>query len=174
MIYLLIALTLFAVRYFDARKIESLTPQTAGFFVTNTQTKFTNCQANGMYPDKECTPGAIIAIATKEDICTPGYSKGVRDVPEKMKKDVYAEYSITHRTAGEYEVDHFISLELGGSNDLANLFPEAASPTPGFHEKDKVENYLHDEVCKGVISLNEAQRQIATDWYAVYATYIMR
>ena len=29
-----------------------------------------------------------------------------------------------------YEVDHLISLELGGSNEVANLWPEAATPKP--------------------------------------------
>ena len=33
-----------------------------------------------------------------------------------------------------------MSLELGGSNDIKNLWPEAALPTPGFHEKDAVED----------------------------------
>ena len=40
---------------------------------------------------------------------------------------------------GAYEVDHFIPLEIGGSNDLTNLWLEPASPTPGFHQKDQFE-----------------------------------
>ena len=137
-------------------------------FIPDKQTKFSDCQINGKYPDPACTPGAYIASATRDEICTSGYAKSVRDVKEEEKKADYIEYDITHHTAGEYEIDHFISLELGGSNDISNLFPEAAEPKPGFHEKDKVENYLHDQVCSGAISLNEAQREIATDWYAVY------
>ncbi len=94
----------------------------------------------------------------------------MRDVPESEKNDVYAEYGIkTHRT-GEYEVDHLVSLELGGSNDIANLWPEAANPRPGFHEKDQVENYLHDQVCSGAVPLDQAQYQIATNWLQVYNT----
>jgi hypothetical protein len=92
----------------------------------------------------------------------------VRNVPSSEKDQVYAEYAITHHSTGQYEVDHLVSLELGGSNDIANLWPEAASPKPGFHEKDKVENYLHDQVCSGAISLPEAQKEIATNWLAVY------
>jgi hypothetical protein len=57
---------------------------------------------------------------------------------------------------------------LGGSNDISNLFPEAASPKPGFHEKDKVENYLHDQVCSGAMTLQIAQIAIATNWLDVY------
>ena len=49
-----------------------------------------------------------------------------------------------------------------------NLWPEAATPKPGFHEKDKVENYLHDQVCDGKITLKEAQIEIATNWLNVY------
>ncbi len=46
--------------------------------------------------------------------------------------------------------------------------PELASPKPGFHEKDKVENYLHDQVCSGAIDLKQAQIEIATNWLNVY------
>ncbi len=132
------------------------------------RTKTTGCQVNGGLQDSACTPGAVFASATKDQICQPGYSKDVRNVPESEKNEVYAEYGIKSHTTGEYEVDHLISLELGGSNDIANLWPEAAEPRPGYHEKDKVENYLHAQVCSGAMPLQEAQQQIATDWLAVY------
>jgi hypothetical protein len=119
---------------------------------------------NGALPDPACTPGAAFPSATKAQICTPGYAKSVRDVPEQEKKDVYAEYGIASHRAGEYEVDHLVSLELGGSNDISNLWPEAAEPRPGFHEKDRYENYLHDQVCSDAISLQEAQHRIAENW----------
>ena len=105
---------------------------------------------------------------TKDQICVSGYSKSVRNVPESEKNQVYLEYGITSRQTGEYEVDHLISLELGGSNDISNLWPEAAQPTPGFHEKDKVENYLHAQVCSGKITLQEAQLRIANNWEEFY------
>jgi hypothetical protein len=132
------------------------------------RTKTSGCVVNGKLPDAQCTPGAIIADATTDQICQPGYSKNVRNVTTAEKDEVYAEYGIVEHTAGEYEVDHLISLELGGSNDIANLWPEAADPKPGFHEKDKVENYMHDQVCNGSISLHDAQIQIATNWMTIY------
>jgi hypothetical protein len=89
-------------------------------------------------------------------------------VPTSEKDQVYAEYGIASHTTGQYEVDHLVSLELGGSNDISNLWPEAASPKPGFHEKDKVENYLHAQVCAGAVSLQQAQVEIATNWLTVY------
>jgi len=134
------------------------------------RTKTSDCVASNGLPDSACTPGAIFPDATKEQICTPGYSSQVRDVPDSVKDQAYAEYAITSHEPGQYEVDHLISLELGGSNDIANLFPEAADPRPGFHEKDKVENYLHDQVCNGSMSLQDAQVLIATNWLAVYQT----
>ena len=132
------------------------------------RTKTSGCVVRGPLPDPACTPGDIFPDATKDKICVSGYSSSVRDVPTSVKNAVYAAYGITHHSPGEYEVDHFVSLELGGSNDISNLFPEAAAPKPGFHEKDKVENYLHDQVCKGNLTLAEAQRQIATNWVAIY------
>jgi len=59
------------------------------------------------------------------------------------------------------ELDHLVSLELGGSNDATNLWPESP-PTP--NPKDKVENALHAAVCDGRITLAAAQNAIASDW----------
>ena len=132
------------------------------------QTKTSGCQAHNGLPDSACTPGAILATGTKNAICKSGYAKSVRNVPDSEKNQVYAEYGITSHAPGQYEVDHLVSLELGGSNEIANLWPELANPKPGFHEKDKVENYLHDQVCSGAISLQQAQTEIATNWLAVY------
>jgi hypothetical protein len=87
---------------------------------------------------------------------------------------VYRAYGIVQRTGGEYEVDHLVPLSVGGSNDIANLWPEAAEPRPGFHEKDQVENYLHDQVCMGGMSLPEAQHAIATNWLDVYQRLSLR
>ena len=135
------------------------------------RTKTAGCVGapNGL-PDAACTPGAIFPDATKDQVCTPGYSSQVRNVPSDVKDAVYAEYGIASHAPGQYEVDHLISLELGGSNDIANLWPEPADPRPGFHEKDRVENYLHDQVCSGALSLQDAQTRIATNWFEIYQT----
>jgi hypothetical protein len=132
------------------------------------QTKTSGCVAVNSLPDKACTPGAIFATATKDQICVSGYSSSVRSVSESTKETVYREYGITSHTTGQYEVDHLISLELGGSNDISNLWPEAASPVPGFHQKDTVENKLHSEVCNGTMSLSTAQIGIAGNWLQFY------
>ena len=144
------------------------TASTTGTPHWGVQSRTSGCMAHDGLPDSACTPGDIIASATKSEICKQGYASSVRNVPESEKQQAYAEYGITHHGTGQYEVDHLVSLELGGSNDISNLWPELASPTPGFHQKDKVENYLHDQVCSGAISLQQAQVEIATNWLAVY------
>ena len=94
-------------------------------------------------------------------------------MPESRKAAVYAEYGIprTHYQR-PYEVDHIVSLELGGSNDISNLFPEAASPRPGYHDKDRLENRLHALVCARKLSLRSVQQAIASNWVALYANVL--
>jgi hypothetical protein len=103
------------------------------------------------------------------DVVCNSSTKARRAVTTAMKNQVFADYGVTSHPSGAFEVDHFIPLELGGSNDIANLWPEPASPTPGFHEKDKVETALHNEVCKAhTMTLEEAQLVIATNWVKYY------
>jgi len=104
-------------------------------------------------PDPVKTPGDTLSV-TKNDICVPGYSKKVRDVPESVKRQVYASYGITSHQPHEYEVDHLISLELGGSNSIKNLWPQSYVTTPyNAHVKDVLENKIHKLVCDGAIDL---------------------
>lgn len=68
-----------------------------------------------------------------------------------------------------YELDHLISLQLGGApDDARNLWPEPYWPEPGARQKDVVETWLKRQVCAGKMPLAEAQREIGGDWYAVF------
>lgn len=149
------------------------TAPSSDHYIPSARTKNSDCVVNGASQDIACTPGVVLNVTAKT-ICRRGYSKSVRNVSAKTKNLVFKEYGVKIHSGSTYEVDHLISLELGGSNDIANLWPEAANPKPGFHEKDKVENYLHTQVCKGVISLNEAQKEIATDWLTVYQSITVK
>jgi hypothetical protein len=124
-----------------------------------------------LLPDPKLSPGDTLAVTT-DDICTPGYTKKVRNVPAAVKRQVYAEYGITSHKPGEYEVDHLISLELGGSNSIRNLWPESYKTQPwNARVKDHLENELHRLVCSGQLDLKTAQHDIATDWIAAYKKY---
>jgi hypothetical protein len=80
-------------------------------------------------PDPKLTPGDTFGV-TPQDLCASGYAREVRDVPAKMKGEVYREYGITSHRPGDYEIDHLISLELGGSNSINNLWPESHRTSP--------------------------------------------
>src|SRR5439155_20809392 len=70
-----------------------------------------------------------------------------------------------------YEEDHFISLELRGHpRDPRNLWPEPYT-TPGARQKDWAETFLKHHVCNGAMTLQDAQRAIATDWFAIYQAH---
>ncbi len=126
------------------------------------------CAVVRSLPDARCTPGAVLPSIGAEQICVRGYARQARDVPASVRSRVYQDYGIAQRAPGEYEVDHLISLELGGSNDIKNLWPQPGSPPPGYHEKDWLEDALHAEVCSGQITLEEAQRAISADWVSAY------
>lgn len=120
-----------------------------------------------LLPDPEATPGATLAV-TIQHLCTPGYAKTVRHVTGEEKRHIYALYGAKVQPKVCCEVDHLIPLELGGSNDLTNLWPQPYTPKPGAHEKDKLEDALHKEVCAGKMKLQKAQQIISKDWYAEY------
>ena len=125
-----------------------------------------------LLPDPRLTPGATLPV-TVQDISVPGYAHKVRDVPSDVKRQVYAEYGITSHPPGGYEVDHLISLELGGSNSIKNLWPQSYQTQPwNAHVKDKLENRLHDLVCSGQVPLATAQHDIAANWIEAYKKYM--
>lgn len=136
------------------------------------QTKTSGCTL-GPLPDRRCSPGAYDSGLTKAVICSSTFRTGsIRNVPDSEKHQVEIEYGLAARGYGStLEIDHIVSLELGGSNTSANLFPEEATFTghqPGFRVKDKLENAVHDAVCAGTISLRSAQQQIASNWERLY------
>lgn len=127
------------------------------------------CRVRGSLPDPRCTTGARFSRATATQVCRSRYSSGVRHVTSSTKSAIYAEYGMRRHFDGRTgEVDHLVSLELGGSNSRANLWPEAAGARYGSIQKDRLENALHGEVCSGRITLRAAQRAIAGDWVAAY------
>ena len=121
-------------------------------------------------PNRRLTPGA--ALTTKASVvCRSGYASRVRDVPESEKNAVYGRYGVAH-VPYAHEVDHLVSLELGGSNAIANLWPEPYAGRWGARTKDALENRLHDLVCSGAIRLRAAQRIEARNWVAAYRRYV--
>jgi hypothetical protein len=126
----------------------------------------------GPNPDRACSPGAYDKGLTKTVLCDPSFRTGpIRKVPDSLKRKVKVEYGMQPKKYGKLlEIDHIVSLGLGGSNNIANLFAEGLYAHPGYKAKDNLENRLHMMVCAKPeqISLSSARRRIAIDWQALY------
>jgi hypothetical protein len=88
------------------------------------------------------------------------------------QRAAHAEYGITSRQPGQFEIDHLVPLELGGSNSIATLFPEAVRRHPGAPDKDRLENETHDRACSGRNRFRSMPTRIADDWTALYVELI--
>jgi hypothetical protein len=127
----------------------------------------------GAMPDRRCSPGTYYSGLTKGVICSPIFHTTIiRRAPLSEKHAVEQDYGLA---AGNYgralQIDHIVPLSLGGTNSVANLYPEEysfAGGSPGFRVKDGLENRLHAMVCAGRIGLRSAQRQIAANWERLY------
>jgi hypothetical protein len=131
--------------------------------------------ADPIRPDPLLTPGVANNPPTPLPIlCQPGHTKVTRNVSEATKDQVFREYGLDPTVnRGSYEVDHDVSLELDGSNDIKNLWPESYITTPyNAHTKDVLEDALHRLVCAHQLDLATAQHEISTDWIAAYAKYV--
>lgn len=126
-------------------------------------------------PDPNLTPGVVDPSATLAKVCVDHYDlqPGVRHVTAATKAKVYAEYGYDEKRFGPAEVDHLISIVLGGSNDIKNLWPQSYVSKPlNAHVKDQLEVKLHHLTCDGKLSLVAAQQAISKDWVAAYQTYV--
>lgn len=135
-------------------------------------------------------PGATHPDLTKAQLCGDEFRTSQVRPPtsytNKVKKlmlgdggDIKAPNGRTYTVVGEhlpgsigdYELDHLISLQIGGHPvDPRNLWMQPWTKTGslkverGAEEKDKIENALRRQVCKRGMPLAEAQRRIADDW----------
>lgn len=133
-------------------------------------------------PNRRITPGAINPAVEqaniRETICVRGFSKSIRppeEYTERLKRLGVRRYGYGDHRLRDYEEDHLVSLELGGSpNNPRNLWPEPHHVIGGWgsYTKDRLENRLHTLVCRGRVPLAQAQHDIASDWIAAYKRYV--
>lgn len=155
--------------------IAQATGSSGGTLILGKRIKISGCISLDGLPDKACTPGETDPNVTQDNIlktiCVSGYTKTVRpsvSYTQPLKFKIMQEYGDTD-SSKNYELDHLISLELGGSpTSEANLWPEPYNITYNAREKDRVENYLHREVCSGKMSLKDAQLKISNNWKEIY------
>ena len=129
------------------------------------------CHYRGALPDAACTPGATDPAVTQANvsstICFTGYTTRVRPpvtYTDPLKRQLMSRYG-SSGSAAAYELDHLVPLEVGGSpTSVHNLWPQPRDAHPGSTEKDRLENWLHEQVCSGRMALADAQRGVAGDW----------
>lgn len=130
------------------------------------------------------TPGSLNPAVTQANIqttiCKSGFTATIRppvSYTNKLKKQelagTYKSFvAIYGSDLGNYELDHLISLQLGGNpTDVANLWMEPYTGNNA-RKKDVVETALKRLVCSGKITLAVAQKAISTNWATAYNTYV--
>jgi 5-methylcytosine-specific restriction endonuclease McrA len=181
-----LVLTAVLIAYVAQRCVESIKEHHKPSPIVNKVSSKFRYHGQALLPDPQLTPGRVREDATLDSVCH-SHTSEYRNTTASMKREAYSLYGVEPHTGvcsdvvrktkrgsevtESCEVDHLISLELGGADDVANLWPEPYNPpddAPGAHAKDKVENWLHRQVCSGNMELKTAQDAIAKDWYQVY------
>ena len=109
------------------------------------------------------TPGVLNPNVTQANIrstiCRRGWTATIRppvSYTDALKVKQMRQYGETGSTS-DYQEDHLISLEMGGSpTDPRNLWPE---PYPRASAMDQIENQLNSQICDGQLTLAQAQEK---------------
>jgi hypothetical protein len=131
------------------------------------------------FPKSALHPGALDTRVTQANvrstICRAGWVDKVRPSAgflAGLERTQLADEA-KPGTGADYDEDHLVPLELGGDpKDPKNLWPQPwenrgarlVPPGSGAESKDRVELKLHDEVCRGALTLRLAQQTIAANW----------
>ncbi len=110
------------------------------------------------HPDEEITPGDTCDRPSQRR-----YSEGIayceRNVKKALKDDIIRTYDrefgfrIGSMNRGDFKIDHYISLCMGGSNDRENLWPQHKSV---YILTDPIEEKLCRLMAKGHMRQHEA------------------
>jgi len=120
-----------------------------------------------IYPNPELTPGNFLTMDT-DFLCIPRTVEELaKDTTVETKKQIFENYQLSYPPKKKYQMDRYIPISLGGSNDIRNIWPQSID-YPGYQEKDKAEEYLYNLMCNNTINITTAQERIKTDWIAVF------
>jgi hypothetical protein len=122
-------------------------------------------------PNSFLTPGDAKKV-TKEQICAPDYMAKLKPTKDSMKDEAFERYGLRAAAASSDVLDHLVPVELGGTDDLENLWPQPAKGEWNATQKDALEQKLHAMVCDGSITLKQAQTAIKKNWVAAYTQYV--
>lgn len=112
-------------------------------------------------PRPDLTPG-VVSGATAEQVCQPGWASTHRQSLTALERGwVLGAYGYPpgQKVA---ELDHLVSLELGGGGGVHNIWPQVNEADA--KRKDRLEGALHRLVCSGRLNLAAAQERIRRYW----------
>lgn len=116
-------------------------------------------------PDRSCTPGSVAAGASA--LCTTATEPAAPPSQELFSTMDAAQtaYGVRVSNGGAISLDHLVPLDLGGSNDISNLWPlPSKEDDRAGREKAAVDATLNKAVCAGTIGLGAAQNALSINW----------
>jgi hypothetical protein len=127
-------------------------------------------------PDPAVTPGATNPAVTpatlRRTICVHGWTARVRP-PVALTDKLRAADTPAGRRPGDGELDHLLSLEVGGAPaDRRNLWWQVYADRYGARVKDRLESALRRRVCAGRLDLDAARAALGRNWLAAYQRYV--
>lgn len=106
------------------------------------------------FADPTLTPG---------DWTQEGFTE--RNVTSAVKNQVFAAYKIGRIRRILYVIDHLIPLEIGGTNDIKNLWPQ---PRREAKQKDFDENVMRFRIRSGTYTREQAVNYMLQNWRKGY------
>ena len=122
-------------------------------------------------PSSFLTPGDARKV-TKEQICAPGYAASIKATKESTRVEAFSRYGLRDGKSMTEILDHLIPVELGGTDDVENLWPQVAKGEWSAAQKDALEQKLLGLVCAGTLTVKQAQTAIKKNWVAAYQQYV--
>jgi 5-methylcytosine-specific restriction endonuclease McrA len=139
------------------------------------------------HPRWDLTPGVTRELSVRQ-ICRTKWGQDTRAVTAAMKRNVIDAYdfdvkkcpltSLKGKRVRRLEIDHLVPRSIGGADDERNLWPQCyekvkadkSQQEDGAHKKDRLETYLHAQLCKNPSAelLEEYQSKIKFDWIWFY------
>lgn len=109
-------------------------------------------------PDEQLTPGSLCRQPDQyrypEHIayCSRSVSSRTKDDIIKMY-DRSRGYQIGRMNRGDFKIDHYLPLCMGGSNETDNLWPQHKSV---YQQTDQIEQYLCERMACGLTRQSDA------------------
>jgi hypothetical protein len=120
-------------------------------------------------PNLQVTPG-VVDVRDVGELCQQPKRSTHPPIPTSWDQAIYSGYNISLKDQGKYRLDYLVPLQLGGAQAQANLWPMSLRGV-GFHEKQRLNARLRIIVCQGQIPLDQAQHDVAADWYTLWVKY---